>query len=62
MLLRRIFKQGNSAVVTLPMYLLAELGLEIGDYFIVEGLGARGVLMTPRTALEVEARKLSHSN
>jgi antitoxin component of MazEF toxin-antitoxin module len=58
MLLRRIFKQGNSAVVTIPMYLLAELGLEIGDYFIIEGLGSRGVFMTPRTAKEVEARRI----
>jgi antitoxin component of MazEF toxin-antitoxin module len=59
MLLRKIFKQGNSAVISLPDYLLAEMGLAVGDYFIVEGLGSRSVLLTPRTAKDEEARRVA---
>jgi antitoxin component of MazEF toxin-antitoxin module len=62
MLLRRIFKQGNSQVISIPGYALAELGLDVGDYFIMEVLGTKGIYLTPRTAVQQEAQRLSRRN
>ena len=57
MLLRRIFRQGNSQVISIPSYALAELGLDVGDYFIMEVLGTKGIYLTPRTAAQQEAQE-----
>jgi hypothetical protein len=37
--------------------MLVEMGLQVGDYFIVEGIGSRTVVLTPRTAKEEERRR-----
>lgn len=46
---RRIFKQGHSNVITIPEYVLDQLGLKIGDYFIVKCQPGVGVLLQPAT-------------
>ena len=49
---RKIFRQGNSAVVSLPEYVLTELDCDIGDYMLLK-LGAGGCLiLTPKSAEE----------
>ena len=42
---RRPYVQGNSVVVTLPLYMLEEQGIEPGDYFIVSRFESDGILL-----------------
>ena len=55
MLRRKIFKQGNSLVVAIPDYVLAQIGVTDGDYLIIEAMGSKGLFMSPQTAQEAKA-------
>ncbi|MCK5614433.1 hypothetical protein KAR91_71875 [Candidatus Pacearchaeota archaeon] len=52
---RRIFKQGNSAVITIPLYLLEQQGVEIGDYFKLDSYPNQMLTLTPVTKGQREA-------
>lgn len=43
--LRRIYKQGNSIVVSIPAYILRELDVEAGDYFLIHPTGPKTLMM-----------------
>jgi antitoxin component of MazEF toxin-antitoxin module len=49
---RRIFKTGNSVVISLPAYVLDQQGVEVGDYFIVKSQPDVGVFLRPAKAEE----------
>lgn len=44
---RKIYKSGNSVVISLPAWLLEQHGLEVGDYFIMKSSPGVGVQLTP---------------
>lgn len=43
MIRKRIYQQGNSCVVSIPRYMLEELGARLGDYLEIDVIG-QGVI------------------
>lgn len=46
--IRRVYKQGNSYVVSLPLWALEQLGMVKGDQFTLELLGRTELRLRPR--------------
>lgn len=44
---RRVYKQGNSTVISLPAWMLGELGIGVTDYFKVEFSKSGYLKLTP---------------
>lgn len=43
---RRIYKQGNSKVISVPQHILDHLGIEVGDYFEISIISSATALLT----------------
>lgn len=46
-LIRRVYKQGNSYVVSLPEWILEQMKMEVGDRFTVEPIGRKEIRLRP---------------
>ena len=44
---RRIYRQGNSAVISLPTWALDYCKVEVGDYFVIEAMDVPGLKLLP---------------
>ena len=43
---RRIYKQGNSKVISVPQHILDHLSIEVGDYFEISIVSSTSALLT----------------
>lgn len=43
---RRIYRQGNSKVISIPQHILDHLGIEVGDYFELAIVSTTAALLT----------------
>ena len=50
---RKIYKSGNSVVISLPGWLLEQHGVGIGDSFVMVSQPGVGIQLTPVSAEEV---------
>ena len=57
--LRKLFKQGNSTVISIPDYLLQEMGIEAGDFVRITPLRN---YQSGYTTLEIQATIPKKSN
>lgn len=55
MVYRRLFKQGNSLVFSVPGYMLDKAGVGRGDYFMIEQRNDGVIVLTGATAQSVAA-------
>jgi len=53
---RRIYRQGNSAVISLPTWALDYCKVEVGDYFVVEAMDVPGLKLLPEAGGPMGAR------
>ena len=47
-IIRRIYKQGNSQVISVPQYMWALIGAELGDKIEIEGVPGKRLEITLR--------------
>ncbi len=62
MIRKRIYLQGNSCVISLPRYLLEELGARLGDSMEIDVIAQGQFVATVRSKqwVEDQARRLWH--
>jgi antitoxin component of MazEF toxin-antitoxin module len=46
MVYRKLYKQGNSVVFSVPSYMLDRAGIDAGDYFLVEQVSSGVIHLT----------------
>lgn len=56
--LRRIWKQGNSSVISVPYYMLEQLHLDIGDYFEISVISDEAMMLVAKKK-EVVAHRVN---
>ena len=54
--LRRIWKQGNSDVISIPFYMLEQVGLSRGDYFDVSVISGDSIMLVGKRKETVQHR------
>jgi antitoxin component of MazEF toxin-antitoxin module len=57
---RRIYKQGEQAVLSHPFYLMRDLGATANDYFLLRPISHDSLIFELVKSLEVEARGFEH--
>lgn len=57
MLIRRLYKQGNSLVISLPGWLVEQVNMKVGDEFVVEAIGKTEIRLRPRAVEEAINRR-----
>lgn len=48
--LRRVYRQGNSCCISIPVWALDHCGLQVGGYFTLELIPGPAVLLKPHFA------------
>ena len=54
---RRVWKQGNSLVITIPRYMGSKHGLEKGKLAILQDIDGKGILVSGAELQAVRARE-----